>query len=152
MNLIALLNDAKTQPERREAILALERAALALPPGSLETAPLRHHFAPGQYAREIFLKANTLTGGKLHRHAHVNILSMGRCLVYTEFGTELLVAPETFISQPGTKRVVLPLEDIVWTTVHANPTDSRDIAWIEQQIIAPSYEAIGMVELPRVTA
>lgn len=152
MNPLALLDNAKTPTERRAAILAIEAEALALPPECREQAPLRHHFAPGQYAREIYLKKNTLTGGRIHRHAHVNVLSMGRCLVYTEFGTELLIAPETFVSRPGTKRLVLPLEDVVWTTFHANPTDSRDIPWLEDQIIAPSYAAIGMSDTPRIAA
>jgi hypothetical protein len=51
-------------------------------------------------------------------------------------------APMTFISQPGAKRVVLIHEDLVWTTVHANPTDTRDLALIEAAVIAPDYEAL----------
>lgn len=152
MNPLALLQNAKTPAERRHAICALEAAALALPVEAREVAPLRHHFAPGQYAREIFLPKGTLTGGRIHRHAHVNVISKGRCLVYTEFGTDLLEAGDTFVSEPGTKRVVLVLDDVLWTTVHANPTNSRDIAWLEEQVIAPSYEAIGMGETPRIAA
>ncbi len=146
MNALALLDNAKTPAERRSAILALEQAALSLPADARVESPVRHYFAPGQYAREILLCEGELTGGKLHRHAHLNVISRGAVLVYTEFGTQVYRAPCTFVSQPGTKRVVLPLETTVWTTIHANPNELRDIAALEAEILAPDYEALGHVE------
>jgi hypothetical protein len=35
----------------------------------------RHHFAPGQYAREIELPNGKVVVGKIHKHAHVNVVS-----------------------------------------------------------------------------
>lgn len=57
-----------------------------------EDAPLIHHFAPGLYAREIFLPKGLIIIGKIHRHAHVNTISKGHVIVATEFGTEELKA------------------------------------------------------------
>lgn len=100
--------------------------------------PLKHHFAPGLYAREIFMPAGALVVGKIHNHAHVNNISKGRVLVSTPFGKEELVAPCQFVSLPGTKRAVLVLEDCIWTTYH--PTKETDLAKIEADVIAESFE------------
>jgi len=89
--------------------------------GSSHDAPVQNVFAPGTYCREITMAEGSFIIGRIHRHAHTNIISRGVCLVLTEFGIEELRAPCIFNSEPGTKRVVLVLEDTVWTTVHSNP-------------------------------
>lgn len=102
--------------------------------------PVRHHFAPGLYAREMTLPKGGVIVGKIHRHAHVNTISKGRVWVVTEFAKEELVGPVTFVSIPGSKRVVVAQEETIWTTYH--PTTETDLARIEEQVIAPSYEAL----------
>jgi hypothetical protein len=99
--------------------------------------PVTHHFAPGLYAREIFMPAGVCVVGKIHKHAHVNNISKGRVLVTTEFGKEEFCAPYQFVSLPGTKRAVLVLEDCIWTTYH--PTEETDLARIEGHVIAETY-------------
>lgn len=128
--------------QRRGEILQLEQAMLGLPDqlDMEKETPLRHFFAPGAYAREMTIPAGTLIVGKIHRHAHINIISQGRVRVATEFGEHELVAPHTFVSEPGTKRAVLALEDTIWTTIHV--TESTDLAEIEREVIAPSYDAL----------
>ena len=100
--------------------------------------PLVHHFAPGLYAREILLPKDSLVVGKIHKHSHVNNISKGSVIVYTEFGMEEYHAPCQFISKPGTKRAVYALEDTVWTTYH--PTNETDLEIIEEQVIAKSFD------------
>ena len=78
--------------------------------------------------------------GKIHNHAHVNVLSMGRVSVYTEQGPEEFSAPRTWISEPGTKRVVYTHEDAVWNTIHHNPTNETDTDKIEEFVIAKTFE------------
>lgn len=96
--------------------------------------PVQHHFAPGQYAREIFIPQGSLIVGKRHVHAHVNILSLGKVMVFSEhFGLQEMQAPYTFVSPPGTKRVIAALEDTIWTTVHV--TDKTDLSEIEAELI-----------------
>lgn len=103
--------------------------------------PLKHTFAPGMYAREIFLPADTFIVGKIHKHAHLNIVTKGRCTVVTEFGCKEIDAthdPVTFTSDAGAKRALYVHEDAIWTTIHL--TDSTDLAVIEREIIAPTYD------------
>lgn len=105
--------------------------------------PLEHTFAPGAYARGIRLPAGTLIVGKIHKHAHLNIVSRGLVTVVTEFGKRQIDArehPVTFTSEPGTKRALYVQEEAYWTTVHL--TESTDLAQIESEIIAPDFEAL----------
>lgn len=148
MDLAEITRDIAALPPR-DKILALERQLAMLP--SIEPfVEVIHHFAPGQYAREFRCPAHpwgderqALCIGKLHRHAHVSVVSKGRCTVYTEDGLVEIEAPFTFVATPGTKRAVLIHEDLVWTTFHSNPTDTRDLSAIEALVIAPSYEVLS---------
>jgi hypothetical protein len=127
----------------REQILALQAAMTALNPAPWEqNFPVEHFHAPGLYARQMTIPQGGLIVGKIHRHAHVNTISKGRVWVVTEFGKEELIAPYTFISKPGTKRVVFAQEDTVWTTYH--PTEETDLEKIEAHVIAPSYEGLAI--------
>ena len=125
----------------QESIIEARRAmGLSTTLGDMKECPLTHHFAPGLYAREIFLPAGTVVVGKIHRHAHINTISKGRVFVATEFGFVELVAPVTFVSQPGTKRALVAQEDTIWTTYH--PTEETELSKIEEHVIAPSYRAL----------
>ena len=121
----------------REKIDTLE--ALMLREPQVEIEPV-HYFAHGLYAREITIKAGTLLTGKIHRTEHLNIVSKGRIIVWTEDGMKEVAAPFTMVSRPGTKRVGYALEDTVWTTVHA--TTETDLAKLEAELIAPTRAAL----------
>ena len=69
------------------------------------------------------------------------MISVGKIAVVTEFGSEIIDGPRTWVSQPGTKRAVTAIEDTIWTTVH--PTEETDLEKIESHVIAPSYSCIG---------
>ena len=122
--------------EFRNGILTIQDELLNYPQID---PPVSHHFAEGSYAREMFIPAGSMIIGKIHRHSHVNVISKGRIFVATEFGSEVLEAPHTFVSQPGTKRAVYALTDTIWTTIHV-VGDERDLAKIEAIVIAPDYE------------
>jgi hypothetical protein len=136
---------------RRAAILNLQSAIQALPIDGAEVVqvtsehcPVRHHFAPFSYGREMNLPRGLVVVGKIHKHAHVNVISTGHVRVFTEGeGVLELQAPLTFVSSPGTKRVVEVLEDTVWTTMHvvsmANPSES-DLPQIEQEVISTNFK------------
>lgn len=101
--------------------------------------PLQHVFAPGAYARTIFIPAGTVIVGKIHKHQHLNILSKGDVTVVTEGGgRESFSGPLTMVSPPGTKRAVYALTDTVWTTIHL--TNETDLDKIEEEVIAKTYE------------
>lgn len=124
-------------PASREAILRLQDELAKYEQLNL---PLKHTFAPGSYAREIFLPAGCIVVGKIHKHAHLNIVSRGRVVVVTEFGPREIDAtctPVTFTSDAGSKRALYCYEDTIWTTIHL--TDKTDLAEIEREIIATDY-------------
>lgn len=133
---------AEGKPEvTREAILDIqERLSAAVANGELQepVMPLRHIFTDGAYARELTMPAGSVVVGKIHKHSHLNFITKGKVAVATEFGQEVYTAPYTFVSQPGTKRVVYILEETVWTTVHVTP--ETDLEKIEDYVIAKSFE------------
>lgn len=133
-------------PIARQKIMAIQRACQALPDGQRidESPPLKHWLAPGIYAREIHLPAGTVVVGKIHRHRHFNIISKGSITCYTEFGLETHIAPASFISEAGTKRVVHTHEDAIWTTIHHNPTNETDVSVLEDMFTALEYAELGM--------
>lgn len=108
--------------------------------GDTEICPLKHSFAPGIYVREIKIPAGMVIVGKLHKHEHPNFLLEGEVIVITEDGgREYLKAPCSMISKGGTKRALYSVTDLVWTTVHHNPTDTQDLDELEEIIIAKDY-------------
>ena len=139
---IEVMHERALQLGRRVAILRLQDAIVY---GGLDVGPaacpVQHHFAPGAYGREMTLPAGLVVVGKIHRHAHINVISKGRVQVFTEQdGVLELAAPCTFVSSPGTKRVVHVLEETVWTTVHV--TDKTDLAEIEREVIATDFSEV----------
>jgi hypothetical protein len=124
----------------RNKIMSLQESMMTM--DNQITCPLKHIFSPGIYAREIFIPKDALVVGKIHKHAHVNIISKGIAEVVTEFGSVRLEAPCTFVSEPGTKRAVLAIEDLIWTTIHHNPEDITDTDLLEDGIIAKSYDEL----------
>lgn len=139
---IEAVQQHELQLSRRAAILRIQETIIGegLDEGP-DSCPVKHHFAPGSYAREMFLPAPMTVVGKIHKHAHVNVISQGCVLVFTEHeGVRMLKAPCTFVSTPGTKRVVHVIEDTVWTTVHV--TDKTDLAEIEREVIAMDFSEV----------
>jgi hypothetical protein len=138
------MNELMTKdPVMRESICALETALKQAVEERLipeVDCPLHHQFAPGAYARTIFIPAQTLVVGKIHKHAHLNMLVAGRVSLATEEGPQLLEALKVMTSKAGTKRVVYTHTDTIWTTIHL--TNETDLQKIEDEIIAPSYEAL----------
>jgi hypothetical protein len=122
--------------ERRQRIFRLQDALANEPQWAGEP---QHNFAPGSYARTLFLPAGVVVVGKIHKHAHQNIVSYGHVMVMTEGeGLQEIRGPVVFTSSPGTKRALCAIEDTLWTTVHV--TDETDLAKVEAHVIAPTYE------------
>ena len=139
---IEVMHERALQLGRRKAIMRLQDAIIY---GGLDVGPdacpVQHHFAPGAYGREMTIPAGLVVVGKIHKHAHINVISKGRVQVFTEHdGVLELAAPCTFVSSRGTKRVVHVLEETVWTTVHV--TDKTDLAEIEREVIATDFSEV----------
>ena len=108
-------------------------------------APVKHHFAPGLYARELFIPSGAILTGRIHKYENLNILSSGEMAVLTEDGMKRVKAPFTVVSPPGTKRIAYAFTDCVWTTILA--TDETDPDMIEQKFTAKNeFEFLQFLE------
>lgn len=145
MSDISTTEDRSLQLQIRDQIQEFEQDLAALPNavhGDNEICPLKHSFANGIYMREIRIPAGMVLTGKIHRHAHPNVLMEGEVLVVTEQnGLERLKGPMAMISEGKTKRALVALTDLHWITFH-NVGDERDLQKIEQMIIAPTYKEL----------
>jgi len=108
--------------------------------GDNELCPLKHSFSDGIYVREIKIPAGMYIVGKIHKHEHPNFLLSGIVDVVTEQGTTTLEGPLSMISPAGTKRALYAKTDLVWITVHSNPTNTQDLKELESIVIADSYD------------
>ena len=131
----------------RAKIMRMHNACLAAPDDVRmhESPPLKHWYSDGVYCREIHLAAGSLVVGLIHRHEHMNIVSKGRCTVYTEFGLEEITAPASFISKADTKRVVYTHEDCIWTTIHKNADNETDVEALKNRYTSSDYAELGLV-------
>ena len=127
---LKVLLQAGSTEARREAISALEDQMAKFP--QVEQ-PLSHHFIPGLYQREIFNPKGCLIVTKRHKEANFSHILRGRLLVITDEGQRELVAPASFPTYPGTKRVLYSLEDTIFTTTHPNPSNCEDIDQLENR-------------------
>ena len=99
-----------------------------------------HHFAPGLYARELRIPAGVLLTGKVHKTEHLNILAKGRIEISNMGESKEMIAPQIFVSPPGTKRAGYAHEDSVWITIH--PTEETDMIKLEQDLVTNSFDEI----------
>jgi hypothetical protein len=121
----------------------------------LSETHLTHYFTPiskeygcAQYARELFMPAGTICVGKLHKLPHLTFLMKGRMIIISENGGhQELTGPTTFVSPAGSKRAFHVLEDSIITTVHVTKHSTEaEVPLIEDEVISPTYEAMGLEE------
>lgn len=126
---------------------ALEAEMRTMPPVEMEPT---HFFSPGVYARQIVIPPGTLLTGKIHLYDHLNIVSAGEISVWSESeGVRRIRAPFSFVAKAGTRRVGYAHTETVWTTIHANPDDGRDLAALEQRLIH-KHEAAQLQNTERI--
>lgn len=136
----------------RDAIMALEREMIDHPERLLEDGrPIEletiHHFAPGLYARELRIPKGVLLTGKIHKTEHLNILAKGRIEISNMGESREMIAPQIFVSPPGTKRAGYAHEDCVWITIH--PTEETDIMKLEYDLVTNSFDEIEFKEVDK---
>tara|TARA_R100001377_G_scaffold74447_1_gene50707 strand:+ start:285 stop:782 length:498 start_codon:yes stop_codon:yes gene_type:complete len=100
----------------------------------------KHSFADGIYIREMTMKQGQLGFSAIHKHSYGFFLLSGILASSKEEGVEEFVAPCYIVSPRGAKRVVYAVEDCVITTVHANPTNTKDLKEIEQINVVFSWK------------
>jgi hypothetical protein len=142
---------ARNQVLSAEARLS-DAIAQGLVADAMDACKLTHHFTGygdygcSMYARELFIPKGTLLFGKIHRQEHLSFVMKGVIAVWTEHGPKLFEAPATLVSPPGVKRIGYAVEDTIWTTVHFTKYNNEgELDAIENEVIAPSYDAIGLL-------
>ena len=100
----------------------------------------KHTFADSIYVREMTIEKGEIIMGAIHKHLHVWFLLSGHVTVLTEDKLEEYKAPCTVLSTPGVKRVIYGNEESIFTNVHKNPTNTKDIKEQEKQIVALNYK------------
>lgn len=113
----------------REQIKRFEAMLLQMP--QVET-PTTHFFAPGLYARQMFIPKGTVLTGAVHKTEHLAIF-VGDITVWTENGMKRLTGHHTFVSKPGAKRVGYAHAD-TWCTGFF-PSDKTDVAELERDLV-----------------
>lgn len=103
----------------------------------LKDLPTHHYWADGMYARVLHSPAKSLVIGKAHKKAHFFLVLKGSYLVGKDMVYE---AGTVIVSQPGTKRSLIALEDSVCLTVHK--TKKRNLKEIEKELIEPDKTAL----------
>lgn len=115
-------------------LLKLGAKRATSPGGTIDACPVKHHFTPGLYCREIFMPRGMIVVSKIHRLRHPFVISAGECLVYLGGETwQHLKAPHFGITEPGTRRLLFIIQDTVWTTFHV--TDKTDVDEIATDIL-----------------
>lgn len=123
----------------RDQIVRLEDLLLAAESqGHGVQLQTEHHFADGLVARTILIPAGTVLTGAAHKAEHLNI-AHGDITVWTEAGMRRLTGYHVLPSMPGAKRVGYAHADTMWTTVHANQTNERDIAVLEDMLVEDAH-------------
>ena len=98
-------------------------------------APLKHRFMHGLYMREILMPAGSIITSRVHRYESPFFIAAGKVIVVSENeGNVIYCAPHAGITQPGTRRILLMLEDTTWITVHPNPDDHTDVAALVDEL------------------
>ena len=122
----------------REKLYAFEEVVGKLPQVEFK---LEHVFGNRKYARHIFIPAGHAFSGEIHKHSCINYIPVGRVLVASKDGTDAIVAPCSWESGPGVKRVGVTLEDTIWITIHDNPEGITDLKEIREYLTVPNYTA-----------
>jgi hypothetical protein len=126
-------------PKRRAALYRLENELKKLIPFE---CPLEHRFIPGVYIRTMFIPAGVALVGHIHRHPCMNIVQYGEIEVATEAGRKRIIGPVMFESLAGMKRAGYALKDTLWTTIHHNPENERDVDNLLTMITVEDYNML----------
>lgn len=109
--------------------------------------PLKHHFLPGLYIREILMPVGpggTVIIGHLHKTRHFNIVLKGKARVLIDGKVRTIEAPAVFVSEPGVRKVLNILEDMTWCTVHL--TSETDVAKLEEELVDKTNHFLANLE------
>tara|TARA_R110002020_G_scaffold268965_3_gene484269 strand:- start:698 stop:1180 length:483 start_codon:yes stop_codon:yes gene_type:complete len=92
---------------------------------------IKHNFAPGIYLRQMVLNPGAVIISGIHKRDHVWFLLDGEITVVTEEDKQDYIAPYVGFSNAGTRRVIKANDYSIFQNVFKNPTDNKDIDYLE---------------------
>jgi len=123
-----------------------------LPPVDVK---IEHIFAPGVYIRKMILPKGAILTSKIHKTESAFIVSGGRILVYDGVHEAVILqASYDGITLPGTRRMGIALENMVWFNIHPTRIKPKNnskeaieeaVAKIERSIIEP-YTNLKLIQ------
>jgi len=100
--------------------------------------PVFHKFSPGLYIRELHIPVGTIALGHYQRFENLCFMVKGKLLFHNDDGTNTVMeAPHVFTAPPG-RKLAYAMEDVIFTNVHVNPDDERDIDVLEERLLDKS--------------
>ena len=143
--------DAETLVETRrgtEEWAKLDAADVAIAQMPQHDFTVRHVYTPGLCVREIFMPAGAILTSRIHLFEHPFVISLGVCSVWSdEHGWEVLRAPHTGITKPGTRRALYIHEDTIWSTFHVT-TETNP----KKMLAAITYDHLKLGHLSEIPA
>lgn len=109
----------------------VERLESILEKSPQAECPVRSHFAPGVYVREMTVPAGVIATGAVHRTEHLTIV-VGHCHLTTDEGVKELVGFHIIHSKPGAKRAIYAIAETKVSTIH--PTEETDLDKLCEQL------------------
>lgn len=94
--------------------------------------PVEHLFCNGMYARKLFIPADTILTGRVHKFGYMDIMVSGDLSVAMSEGVKRLQGFNLMEGLPGRKRAGYAHKDTYWVTVHR--TDVTDPEGIEDHL------------------
>lgn len=96
-----------------------------------------HWVVAGFYLRQWRGVRGTLVFTMVHHQRHTFQVTAGKAMVWSPDADAVMIeAPHVGVTQPGTQRLLLVLEDIIWTTFHENPDSETDIPTLEARLVS----------------
>lgn len=139
--LIVMYDAGATRLELRAQIEKLE-AKIALMPQV--DHGLTHSFSEGLYIRLAEILPGTLFTTPIYRQECILTMLKGHIVVFTEHGMTKAEAGDFVVTEKGTKRVILALDDVLAHTVHPNPDNERNVEVLEDRIYAKTFADIEL--------
>ena len=132
---IQALQDLMLKGKEKDGFYGDGKSIAAIP-----DVPIKHSFADQLYIRQMDLKKGHVILGAVHNHLHVWFLLKGKVIINNNGEKIEHIAPCYTVSKPGSQRIILALEDAIFVNVHKNPTNNKDIAELEKEIVSMTIE------------
>lgn len=133
---------------RREIRNAIHEVGLAMEDLPQCEQELEHFYADGIYGRKWSCAKGNVVVTEIHTVQHISSLLKGKLVVASPDGMQIMEAPQFFVTEPGTQRVILVVEDAVFTTVHANPTGEKNPDILKKMFTVRTFDELpALVEV-----